>query len=368
VKYYCGIDLHSNNCYLCIMDEYGKVVLQRRVPNRLDVIVAILKPYGESMAGVVVESTYNWYWLIDGLKEAGHTVHLANTVRNKQYSGLKHADDKSDARWLAEMLRLELLYTGYIYPAKERPLRDLLRKRMRMVQMRTMQTLTIQGMVARHNGVSVNSYSLKQAGEEYLERTFKEELVYLSAKSNWAVMNCLEEQIKILEKKIEPLIKLRPEYQQLLTVPGIGKILAMTISLETGEIERFPKVENYASYCRCVPSEHTSNGKKKGKGNTKNGNGYLAWAYIEAATFAIRFHEEVTKFHQRKNRKSAHPLVAKKAVAHKLSRASYYVIKNREPFEMGKAFACTVKRGKEPLGRDNEQGKGKSSSEAPIAS
>ena len=133
------------------------------------------------------------------------------------------------------------------------------------------------------------------------------------------------------------MVKLRPEYELLLSVDGIGYILALTIMLETGEISRFKEVGNYASYCRCVESKHTSNSKKKGKGNEKNGNKYLAWAYIEAANFAKRFSAKAKRFHQRKKAKTSN-VVATKALAHKLARACYYIIRDQVPFDENKTF------------------------------
>jgi len=159
----------------------------------------------------------------------------------------------------------------------------------------------------------------------------------LAVTSSLAVLACLRQQINTLEKAIMKRLKHSPAYEQLLTVDGIGAILAQTIVLETGHIGRFPTVGNYASYCRCVKSTKISNGKRKGQGNVKNGNPYLAWAYMEAAQFAIRFSPSVQRFYQRKQAKS-HLMVARKAVAHKLSRACYYVMRDLLPFDIHRAF------------------------------
>jgi transposase len=122
----------------------------------------------------------------------------------------------------------------------------------------------------------------------------------LAVTSNLAVMHCLADQIAILERTMKERVKLRPAFRQLLTVSGIGDILALTIMLETGEIERFATVGNFASYCRCVGSDKLSNGKRKGQGNTKNGNKYLAWACVEAANFAVRYNPQIKRYDQRK--------------------------------------------------------------------
>nr|WP_229259152.1 transposase [Duganella flavida] len=131
---FCGIDLHSNNCLVVVSDDADKVVYSKRLPNDLATICAALSPYQQELFGVVVESTYNWYWLVDGLVAAGYSLHLANTTAIKQYDGLKHRGDESDARHLAHILRLGLLPEGYIMPQPVRAVRDLARKRMQLVQ------------------------------------------------------------------------------------------------------------------------------------------------------------------------------------------------------------------------------------------
>lgn len=133
MKLYSGKDLHANNCMVAVLDEQDKVVYQKRLGNELQGILLELAPYQEELQGIVVESTYNWYWLVDGLMEAGYKVHLAHTAAIQQYEGLKYTDDRSDARWLAHLLWVGILKEGYIYPKQERAVRDLLRKRSQLV-------------------------------------------------------------------------------------------------------------------------------------------------------------------------------------------------------------------------------------------
>lgn len=339
MRLYGGIDLHSNNSFTTLIDQNDKVVFEKRMPNDLGVVLKELEPLEAKITGVVVESTYNWYWLVDGLMDAGYRVHLANTAAIKQYDGLKHTDDKSDARWLAHLLRLGILPEGYIYPKEERSVRDLLRKRMQLVHQKTSNILSIEGQVARHLGGSIHCNQVKRLTGEAVDGLFSDEYVSLAVKSNVAVMRCLDERIKQIERVTKKRMKLRPEFKQLLTVDGIGNTLALTISLETGDIRRFPKAGNYASYCRCVRSERTTNYKKKGQGNTRNGNKYLAWAYIEAAAFAIRWNELARKFYQRKSAKT-NKVVARKALANKLARACFYMMRDNVPFDERRAFAA----------------------------
>ena len=338
MKLYAAIDLHSNNNVTVVIDEEDKVVYEKRLPNDLGVISQQLSAYRSSLEGIVVESTYNWYWLVDGLMDKGHKLHLANTAAIQQYQGLKYTDDKSDARWLAHILRLGVLPQGYIYPKAERPVRDLLRKRGQLVRQRTANLLSIQNLLTRNTGSAMNSNRIKTLDAKQVDQLLTNPDLSLAVQANLAMMQCGNQQIDLLERTITDRIKLREEFSFLKTVPGIGQTLALTIMLETGDIGRFAGVGNYASYCRCVGSQKISNGKKKGKGNTKNGNKYLSWAFIEAANFAIRFSSRIRSFYQRKKAKS-HGVVALKAVAHKLCRACYYIMKHRVAFDVTKAFA-----------------------------
>lgn len=141
---YGGIDLHSNNSFVVLIDEGDRVKYSKRLPNNLSLILKELEPYTESIEGIAVESTFNWYWLVDGLMKAGYNLHLVNTASVIQYSGLKYSDDKYDARWLAHLLHLGILPEGYIYPKEERAVRDLLRKRALLVRQRTVNILSMQ--------------------------------------------------------------------------------------------------------------------------------------------------------------------------------------------------------------------------------
>jgi transposase len=337
MKLYGGIDLHCNNNYLGIIDKKDKRVFQKKLPNDLETVLKVLKPYRKDMEGIAVESTFNWYWLVDGLIEEGYTVHLANPAAIKQYEGLKHSDDIRDAFHLAHLLKLGILPEGYIYPKKERPVRDLLRKRLFLMKHKTSHILSFKNMVSRSLGIQISSNEVKRLYEEDVEKLFQQEHLILAGKAHIATIRFLKEKITGIEKAILKKAVLRDEYSNLLTVPGVGKILALTIMLETGDIRRFPEVGNYVSYCRCVRSNRTSNGKSKGEGNSKNGNKYLSWAFVEAANFAVRSYLFVRRYYQKKTART-NSIVAIKAVSHKLARASYYVIKNQEVFQPKKAF------------------------------
>lgn len=335
---FCGIDLHSNNSVVVITDEADRVLLSRRCPNDLAKITTLLEPHRTELAGVVVESTYNWYWLVDGLMAEGFVVKLANTVAMKRYDGLKHSDDEHDAGFLAHLLRLGILPTGYIHPPEERALRDLARKRIQLVRSRTQHVLAVENIMARQLGSRLSSAGVKRLSATSVDRFGLPTDVALAIKANVAIIKALNSQIGCLEARLLQGARLRAEFALLKSMPGIGEVLAIVIMLEVGDVERFAQVGNFASYARCVDSARYSNGKKKGEGNTKNGNAYLAWAFIEAANFARRFSEEAKRFFDKKKSKTNN-VVATKALAHKLARASYHMLKEKQPFDAKRCFA-----------------------------
>jgi transposase len=338
MKLYGGIDLHSNNSVLVLIDEEDRVIYEKRLKSDLTLILHELSPFRKKLAGLVVESTYNWYWLVDGLMEAGFGVHLANTAAIKQYEGLKHTDDRHDARWLAHLLRLDILPEGYIYRREARAVRDLLRRRHRLVQQRVGNLLSIQNQFARLGMSGFSAERLKRLHEGELDGLIADVNVRSAIVANLALVRCLNLQIERLEREVLAQVKLAAQFAPLLSITGIGKILALTIMLETGEIGRFAKVGQFASYARCVDAQRFSNEKKKGSNNAKCGNPYLAWAFVEAANFAIRYSPGIKRFFERKCART-NKIVAFKACAHKLARAAFHVMRDRVVFDETRAFA-----------------------------
>lgn len=329
---YAGIDLHSSNCYLAVIDQQQTRLFGKRLPNSLEQVQAALQPFKGGLSGVVLESTFNWYWLVDGLQEEGYRVHLANPSAIRQYEGIKHTDDKWDAFWLAQLLLLGILPEGYIYPRAERSTRDLLRRRLLFVRQRTAHILSLQSMVYRCSGQRISVNQIKQLTPTDATALFSDIQLGFTARCHVETIGFLTQQIRSIEKAVLPKVALRPEFEIMLTMPGIGRILGLTIMLEVGDIRRFEAPGNFASYCRCVKSQKISNAKKKGEGNRKNGNRYLAWAYVEAATFAVRYSPRAKAFHQRKRAKTNNA-IATKALANKLARASFYMMRDQSGFD-----------------------------------
>lgn len=334
---YCGIDLHSNNSVVSLIDESDRLVSEQRLDNKLELVERHLQPYQDDISGIVVESTYNWYWLVDGLIEKGYPVHLANTLAIQQYNGLKYTTDATDARFLAHLLRLNILPTGYIYPKAPRQVRDLLRRRLLLVKQRTAQLLSLQSMIGRHTGLRLSSHQVKQLKHDELAHYFGSEATLFAARQTHALIQQLNTQIEAIEAFVLARCQDSEQYALITSTPGIGKILGMTILLETGPIERFARVGNYSSYARCVPTDRISNGKSKGQGNAKNGNRYLAMAFIEAAHYAAIWEPTIKRYYQRKCKKKA-VMVAKKTVANKLTRACYHMLKQGAKFDLTRAF------------------------------
>lgn len=336
---YCAVDLHGNNGFYGIVDEDGKRVFSKRISNDLPSVLEILKPYREQLkeTGIVVESTFNWYWLVDGLMENGYEVHLANPAAVHQYDGLKCSDDKTDAFFLAELARLGILPEAHIYKKEDRPVRDMLRRRLLLVRQRTQHKLSLGSLFSRETGGKLSNNAICKLKPADAGKLFNSECNRMMAEANLDSISFLNDKIKSFEKVVLKIVELKPEFEILLTVPGIGRILALTIMLETGTFKRFAKAGNYTSYCRCVKSKKTSNGKKKGENNGKNGNAYLCWAFIEAANFMKRYCPEAKAWHQRKTQRT-NKIVSTKALASKLSKACYFMMKNQEEFDVKLLF------------------------------
>jgi transposase len=324
-KLVAGMDLHSNNVVIGVMDVDGQRVASGKVPCDLKAVTKFLAPFKPRLEQVAVESTFNWYWLVDGLQAQHYPVVLANPAKMDQYSGLKHADDTSDACFLAELLRLKILPTGHIYDARLRPVRDLLRRRLTLVHHRTALLLSFKSLYARTTGQELALGKLKALDALAAQKLYAHPANQLIAGMQIQHIGQLNESIARLEQVVLASARELPGYGKLTTLPGVGKILGMTIALEVGDIQRFADAGHFASYCRTVAAERVSNQKKKGENNAKCGNKYLAWAFVEAANFARRYDEQCRQWYDRKAAKTS-KVIATKALACKLAKAAWHVM------------------------------------------
>lgn len=341
-KVVAGMDLHSNNVVIGIMDLDGKRVASQKVACELKEVVKFLAPFKKRLEKIAVESTYNWYWLVDGLEALKYPVVLANPAGMEQYNGIKHADDTNDAFFVAELLRLNILPTGHIYDSQLRPVRDLLRRRLTLVHHRTALMLSFKSLYTRTTGQEMSLSQLKEMEIREAQQLYTHPANQLIAGMQIKHIEELAESIAKIEKGVMASARELPFYTNLLSLPGVGKILGMTITMEVGEIKRFADPGNFASYCRTVEAKRTSNDKKKGANNAKCGNRYLAWAFVEAANFAKRFDEQCRKWYDRKAAKTSN-VIATKALACKLAKAAWYLMAKETTYDPVRMFGPASK-------------------------
>jgi len=336
-KLMCGIDLHSNNLVCGVVDPNGKRVFEKKLLCDLPGVLKALKPLKSQMHTIAVESTFNWYWLVDGLQDNGYQVVLANPNRINQYNGLKRTDDQSDAFFLAELLRLNILPTGHICQRSLRPVRDMLRRRMGLVHKRTSLMLSLKSLHARTTGQALKQSEVKALTPDGAVKLFSDSSDQLVAELQTRLMNQVAQSISQIERAVLEKAGDLPSYRMLQTLPGVGTILGLTIALETVDCKRFAGPGQYASYCRCVDSRRISNGKKKGENNAKCGNRYLSWAYVEAAHFAVRYDDRCRRFFDRKAAQ-VNKLVAIKALACKMAKAAWHMMDQQVPYDARRMF------------------------------
>ena len=332
-----GIDLHSNNLVIGVINQDGKRIIHRKLDCELAQVLGFFKPLKARLQSLAVESTFNWYWLVDGLRAQGYPVRLANPAQIEQYSGIKHADDKHDAFHLAELLRLGILPEAHIYDPELRPVRDLLRRRTNLVHQRTALLLSFKSLYARTTGKTLPLKELKQMEPKEAKGLYEHPANQLIAQVQLEHIEALDQSISRIEKAVLGSAREIPLYERLLTLPGIGRILGMTITLEVGEIGRFKTDGDFASYCRAVDSRRLSNGKQKGQNNQKCGNKYLAWAFVEAAHFARRSDENCRRWYDRKKAKTS-TVIATKALACKLAKAAWHIMAKQTDYDARRMF------------------------------
>lgn len=321
---YGAIDLHSSNCYCGIIDEADRWVAHMRLKNSIEEVKDFFGGYKKELKGIAMESTYNGYWLMDGLMEDGYSVRLANPSKMGDYDGLKNPNDKTDTRWLAKMLRLGILPEGYIYPKKDRPMRDLLRRRTLFVNTRTKILNSMEHQFQTWLCAKIEKRRLVELTAAEIYRLFDQRHLSLAVRSGIEIIKTIDLQVAAIEKELFTRLKETDTVTRLRTLPGIDKIIGMTIVLEAGDMERFKSAGNYLSYCRLVEAVKTSNDKRKGAGNRKCGNSILRWAYAEAAVHALRYNR-IRAYYQRIKRKKGSPK-ALAIIASKIARISYKVM------------------------------------------
>ena len=327
--FYCGIDLSASTSHLCVVDDNLSILLQMKSANELTLISDLLLPFMPDLQ-IVVESTFNWYWLVDGLQALGFQVCLAHTLGLSLITQAKVKTDRRDAFALAKLLRVGLIPNAYIYPASSRPVRDLLRRRLKAVALRAQEYGSLRQLLLREGILSTSRNQIKMAQNTDLKAWLSHPLLVTTASQQIERIHLLSTQINQLEQQAIELSKHRGDYKRLLDISGIGKILALTILYEIGEISRFKSVRHFSSYCRLVPGVAQSGAVSRRGRASKQGNRHLKSAFNQAAVAAVRSYPAIKRCYQRhlqRHRGSARKLVAYNVIAHKLAQAVYVVLK-----------------------------------------
>ena len=332
-RYYCGVDLHARSMYVCVLDHDGEKAVHRKIPTEPAPFLRLLVPYREDVV-VCVECLFCWYWVADLCLEEEIPFVLGHALYMKAIHGGKVKNDRIDSYKIAALLRGGNLPQAYVYPRGMRATRDLLRRRLFFVRDRAGLYTHIQNTITQYNLEPFEGRIDKACNRAGLVEHFEDEDVQMSVAADTALLDSYDETIAELELFLENRAKVQngSSFYLLRTVPGIGKILSMTILYEIHQISRFPSVGCFLSYGRLVTGSHESAGKVKRSGGRKIGNAYLKWAFSEAAPLYLRGNTAGKKLFQRLERKHGKGK-AMTLLAIRLARAVYFMLRRREPFD-----------------------------------
>jgi len=335
--HYCGIDLHKKTMYLCIIDEHGEVVLHKNVRTRRPDFMRAVAPYREGLV-VGCECMFAWYWLADLCGEHGIDFVLGHALYMRAIYGAKTKNDRQDAYKIAHLLRGGNFPLAYTYPAEWRPTRDLLRRRGYFKRSRAELLTHIQNTVTQYNLPPLRKKLAYKANREGVADHFPDKHVRRSMEADLILLDYYDEVISQLELHLERTAKTHDAHTFYLvkTVPGIGKILGLTLLYEMHSVERFPRVQDFLSYCRLVRPAKTSAGKRTGDTSGKKiGNAHLRWAFSEAIAGLLRDSSEVKRMKARLEKKYGEGR-ALSILAARLGRSIYHMLRKREAFDMNR--------------------------------
>jgi transposase len=334
--HYCGIDLHAKSMYLCILDRGGEIVLHKNLRSAPEPFLAAIDPFRDDLV-VGVECMFTWYWLADLCRKEGIEFVLGHALYMKAIHGAKAKNDKVDAFKIAALLRGGNLPLAYAYPPEMRATRDLLRRRLHLVRRRGNLLAHIQNTHHQYNLPVPAAKIAYKANRTGVAEAFADPDVRKSLEIDFELIAQYDDQIRDLELHLERRAKQHDAaaYYRLRSVPGIGKILALTILYEIHRIDRFPRVQDFVSYARLVKCEHSSAGKKLGSGGAKIGNAHLKWAFSEAAVLFLRNNAAGQK-HLRRLAGRHGKGKAISILAAKLGRTVYFMLSQERPFDMSR--------------------------------
>lgn len=330
--YYCGIDLHTKQSHLCIVDQEGNRVDEVRMKNDLSGILKFLAPYSQGLK-TAVESTINWYWLVDGLKENGYDVTLAHSAGLSLITGAKVKTDRRDAFKLARLLRIGEMTQAYVYPVERRPVRDLARRRDDLVAERAGLYVRLRALFMQYNVNTMGLKTLKAMVADDINELALPDEAKLCASLFLERIPLISEQIVKIEAHLST--KDTAAICLLMTVPGIGPVFARSIALEVGDIDRFASEKHFCSYARLFPGTSESAGKSRRGRRAKEGNPYLKNAFMNAAKLAATYVPEIKALKERHAKKRGGKALRGNAIiAHRLGIAAYHMLKTGSVFDL----------------------------------
>lgn len=338
-RHYCGIDLHAKTMYICLLDRDGQVLVHRNLPSNPESFLAEIAPYRDDLV-VAAECIFTWYWLADLCAAEGIPFVLGHALYMKAIHGGKAKNDRIDALKIATLLRGGMLPQAYVYPAGMRATRDLLRRRLHLVRKRGQLLAHIQMTNHQYNLPAFAKRIAYPSNREGVADHFEDRVVRKSIAVDLALLAHYDGLLTDLESYLVRQAKQHdPQAFQLLrSIPGVGKVLALTILYEIHSVERFHRVQEFASYARLVKCAKESAGKKHGTSGAKMGNVHLKWAFSEAAVLFIR-HNEPGKKLLAKLEKRFGKGKALSILAHKLGRAAYFMLLRGKAFEIDRFVA-----------------------------
>jgi transposase len=334
-KFYCGIDLHTNKMYLCILNQEGEIVLHRNIRTKPELFLRAIQPFRDDLV-VSAECMFAWYWLADLCEEENIPFILGHALYMRAIHRGKSKNDKIDSHKIASLLRGGLIPMAYVYPKKMRATRDLMRRRNHFMRKRAELLAHIQNSASQYNMAPLGRIAKPQNRVDLLE-CFDDPAVKMSIAANLDMIDTYDRVLAVLEQEIVTSAKNHDStaYALLKTIPGVGRIIALNLLYEIEDIRRFPRVQDFASYCRLVKCAKESNGKKYGTAGKKIGNAHLRWAFSEAAQLFLKSNEPGRKYLAKLTNKHGKGK-ALSILAHRLGRAVYYMLKNRQGFNMSK--------------------------------
>lgn len=341
-RYWCGVDLHAYTMFVCVLDSRGEIVLERNLAASPETFLAAIAPYREGLV-VACECLFTWYWLADLCAKEKIPFVLGHALYMKAIHGGKAKNDRIDAHKIAVLLRGGMLPQSYVYPPGMRETRDLLRRRLHLVRKRGQLLAHLQNLTHAYNRGGFEKRIAYPSNREGVVAHFAgEPMVQASASLDLALLAKYDELLKELELRLVQRTRREAPrgFHLLCSIPGIGKVLAMTIVYELHDVTRFARVQEFASYARLVKCAKESAGKRKGTAGAKLGNVHLKWAFSEAAVLFVRHSAEGKVWLARMTKRHGKGK-ALSILAHKLGRAAYYVLLREKPFDAKKFFAHT---------------------------